>query len=47
MPTVMAKPRKWYQIRWFKEEDTPEERKLIIKLNQLITMPTFQALRNI
>lgn len=42
----MASPpqvRKWYQIRWFKEEDTPEERKLIVKLDLLIVPYVFLA----
>jgi len=31
-----AKSKKWYQIQWFSDEDTPEERKLIFKLDLLI-----------
>ncbi|OAL43378.1 MFS general substrate transporter [Pyrenochaeta sp. DS3sAY3a] len=38
-----AKPRKWYQIRWFQEYDTPEERKLILKLDLLIVPYVFLA----
>ncbi|KAF1847832.1 MFS general substrate transporter [Cucurbitaria berberidis CBS 394.84] len=37
------KPRKWYQIRWFQDYDTPEERKLIIKLDLLIVPYVFLA----
>ncbi|KAF2254386.1 MFS general substrate transporter [Trematosphaeria pertusa] len=42
----MASPlqiRKWYQIRWFREEDSPEERKLIVKLDLLIVPYVFLA----
>lgn len=38
-----TKPRKWYQIRWFQEYDTPEERKLILKLDLLIVPYVFLA----
>ncbi|KAF2198709.1 MFS general substrate transporter [Delitschia confertaspora ATCC 74209] len=38
-----GKTRKWYQIRWFSEEDTPEERKLILKLDLLIIPYVFLA----
>ncbi|KAH7130178.1 major facilitator superfamily domain-containing protein [Dendryphion nanum] len=38
-----TKTRKWYQIRWFQEYDTPEERKLIIKLDLLIVPYVFLA----
>ncbi|KAF2105630.1 major facilitator superfamily domain-containing protein [Lophiotrema nucula] len=31
-----TRDRKWHQIQWFKAEDTPEERKLIIKLDLLM-----------
>lgn len=37
------KNRKWYQIRWFQEYDTPEERKLITKLDLLIVPYVFLA----
>lgn len=35
--------RKWYQIRWFQDYDTPEERKLIAKLDFLIVPYVFLA----
>ena len=35
------KPRKWYQIRWFQDYDTAEERKLIFKLDLLIVPYVF------
>jgi hypothetical protein len=35
--------RKWYQVRWFADEDTPEERKLILKLDLLIVPYVFLA----
>ncbi|KAI8933139.1 hypothetical protein NX059_009780 [Plenodomus lindquistii] len=34
--SLTSPSRKWYQIRWFQEYDTPAERKLIIKLDLLI-----------
>ena len=37
------KARKWYHVRWFKEEDTPEERRLIFKLDLLIVPYVFLA----
>ncbi|KAF1363434.1 MFS general substrate transporter [Lizonia empirigonia] len=37
------KSRKWYQIRWFQDYDTPEERKLIAKLDFLIVPYVFLA----
>ncbi|ORY14520.1 major facilitator superfamily transporter [Clohesyomyces aquaticus] len=40
MSISKSKP-KWYQIHWFKEEDTPEERKLIVKLDLLIVPYVF------
>ncbi|PVI04196.1 retrograde regulation protein 2 [Periconia macrospinosa] len=42
----MAPPsqnRRWYQIHWYKDEDTPEERKLILKLDLLIVPYVFLA----
>jgi hypothetical protein len=33
--------RKWYQVRWFKDYDTTEERKLILKLDLLIVPYVF------
>lgn len=38
-----SKDRKWYQIRWFQDYDTPEERKLIAKLDLLIVPYVFLA----
>jgi hypothetical protein len=35
------KARKWYQIKWFQDQDTPEERKLITKLDILIVPYVF------
>ena len=35
--------RKWYQICWFDPDDTPEERKLITKLDFLIVPYVFLA----
>lgn len=42
-PSTAVKPRKWYQIQWFQDYDTPEERKLIIKLDLLIVPYVFLA----
>lgn len=39
--SVPTKTRKWYQIRWFQDYDTPEERKLIFKLDLLIVPYVF------
>ncbi|KAB5582994.1 major facilitator superfamily domain-containing protein [Coniochaeta sp. 2T2.1] len=41
----MAKPgnRKWYQLQWFRPDDTPAERKLILKLDLLIVPYAFLA----
>ncbi|KAF2703626.1 MFS general substrate transporter [Pleomassaria siparia CBS 279.74] len=39
----VTQTRKWYQIRWFQEQDTAEERKLIIKLDLLIVPYVFLA----
>lgn len=41
--SVSQKSRKWYQIRWFQDYDTPEERKLIAKLDFLIVPYVFLA----
>jgi hypothetical protein len=41
--TINAKARKWYRIQWFADEDTPEERKLIVKLDLLIVPYVFLA----
>lgn len=38
-----TRTRKWYQIRWFQETDTKEERKLIFKLDLLIVPYVFLA----
>jgi hypothetical protein len=35
------KIRKWYHITWFQDYDTPEERKLIVKLDLLIVPYVF------
>ncbi|KAF2659110.1 MFS general substrate transporter [Lophiostoma macrostomum CBS 122681] len=35
------KSRPWYRIRWFQKQDTPEERKLIFKLDLLIVPYVF------
>lgn len=43
MSLTAVKPRKWYQIRWFQDYDTPAERKLIIKLDLLIVPYVFLA----
>jgi hypothetical protein len=40
---INAKARKWYRIQWFADEDTPEERKLIVKLDLLIVPYVFLA----
>lgn len=37
----LAKTRKWYQIHWFQDYDTPDERKLICKLDLLIVPYVF------
>ena len=36
-----SKSRKWYQIRWFQDYDTAEERKLIVKIDLLIVPYVF------
>jgi len=41
--TKPSTPRKWYHIKWFADEDTPEERKLIMKLDFLIVPYVFLA----
>jgi hypothetical protein len=43
MNSVPKKSRKWYQISWFQDYDTPEERKLIAKLDFLIVPYVFLA----
>jgi hypothetical protein len=35
--------RKWYQIKWFADDDTKEERQLILKLDLLIVPYAFLA----
>jgi len=35
--------RKWYHIKWFSDEDTKEERRLILKLDLLIVPYAFLA----
>jgi hypothetical protein len=35
--------RKWYQIKWFADDDTKEERHLIMKLDLLIVPYAFLA----
>lgn len=40
----MSSPsRPWYRIRWFADEDTAEERRLIVKLDLLIVPYAFLA----
>jgi hypothetical protein len=39
--SLPVKPRKWYQIKWFQDYDTAEERKLITKLDLLIVPYVF------
>jgi MFS family permease len=41
--SITPKSRPWYRIRWFQEQDTPEERKLIFKLDLLIVPYVFLA----
>lgn len=41
--STLEKPRKWYRIKWFQDYDSPEERKLIIKLDLLIVPYVFVA----
>lgn len=43
MTSVAKKSRKWYQVSWFQDYDTPEERKLIAKLDFLIVPYVFLA----
>ena len=43
MASDPKKSRKWYHISWFQDYDTPEERKLIIKLDFLIVPYVFLA----
>lgn len=33
----------WWRIQWFADEDTPQERKLIVKLDLLIVPYAFLA----
>lgn len=40
---VNSESRRWYQIRWFAPQDTPEERTLIVKLDLLIVPYAFLA----
>lgn len=35
--------RKWYHLQWFADEDTKEERRLILKLDLLIVPYAFLA----
>ncbi|KAJ0420924.1 major facilitator superfamily domain-containing protein [Aspergillus carlsbadensis] len=35
--------KKWYHVKWFADQDTPEERKLILKLDALIVPYAFLA----
>ena len=35
--------RKWYRLQWFADEDTKEERRLILKLDLLIVPYAFLA----
>lgn len=39
--SVTGGRRKWYQIKWFQDYDTPDERKLILKLDLLIVPYVF------
>lgn len=37
MPTADTVPRKkWWKIQWYSDDDTPEERKLIVKLDMIV-----------
>lgn len=40
---VRQQPRKWWQLQWFAERDTKEERRLILKLDLLIVPYAFLA----
>ena len=40
---VRQEKKKWYKIQWFADSDTPEERKLIWKLDLLIIPYAFLA----
>ncbi|GES63203.1 MFS transporter [Aspergillus terreus] len=40
---VVVQRRKWYQIQWFADEDSKEDRKLILKLDALIVPYAFIA----
>jgi len=39
--STFEKPHTWYRIKWFQDYDTPEERKLIVKLDLLIVPYVF------
>ena len=41
--TMGSRSRPWYRIRWFADEDTAEERRLILKLDLLIVPYAFLA----
>ncbi|KAJ5666905.1 hypothetical protein N7462_011314, partial [Penicillium macrosclerotiorum] len=41
--TVPQKRRKWYHLQWFADQDTKEERRLILKLDLLIVPYAFLA----
>jgi hypothetical protein len=41
--TVPQQRRKWYHLQWFTDQDTKEERKLILKLDLLIVPYAFLA----
>ncbi|KAL5116633.1 MFS transporter (Seo1) [Pleosporales sp. CAS-2024a] len=41
--SVSSERRNWYHIKWFQDEDTPDERKLIVKLDLLIIPYVFVA----
>jgi hypothetical protein len=48
MMSPPAKAHKWYQIKWFQDHDTPEERKLIVYAVPACTFRvlTFTMLQN-
>lgn len=41
--TVPQQRRKWWKVQWFADQDTPEERRLITKLDLLIVPYAFLA----
>ncbi len=43
MSAVPGPRKKWYQIQWFQDQDTPRERKFINKLDLLIVPYAFLA----